>query len=100
MNSAVKFVMGMSYAEFIEDEKTIFAVVRALEIVGEAVKNIPETVRKKYPKIPWKDMAGMRDILIHEYFEVNLEVLWNTATQDIPKALPAMRKLKTALKIN
>jgi uncharacterized protein with HEPN domain len=90
----------MSYAEFIEDEKTIFAVVRALEIVGEAVKNIPETVRKKYPKIPWKDMAGMRDILIHEYFEVNLEVLWNTATQDIPKALPAMRKLKTALKIN
>lgn len=98
MNKATEFVKGISYEKFIEDEKTIFAVVRALEIIGEAVKNIPETVRSKYPKIPWQDMAGMRDILIHEYFEVDISVLWNTVTQDIPKALTAMRHLRTALK--
>ena len=61
----MKFVKGMSYDEFVQDDKTVFAVVRAIEIIGEAVKNIPEEVRGSYPEIPWKDMAGMRDKLIH-----------------------------------
>ena len=60
----MKFVKGMSYDEFVQDDKTVFAVVRAIEIIGEAVKNIPEEVRGSYPEIPWKDMAGMRDKLI------------------------------------
>ena len=57
----------MNYNKFTQDDKTIFAVVRALEIVGEAVKNIPDEARKKYSEIPWKDISGMRDKLIHFY---------------------------------
>jgi len=98
MNNAREFVHGISHDEFINDEKTIFTVVRALEIIGEAVKNIPEAVRRKYPNIPWKDMSGMRDILIHEYFGVDIDVLWNTVTNDIPKALTAIRHLQASLK--
>lgn len=66
MNKAVKFVEGMSYEEFVQDDKTVFAVIRAIEIIGEAVKNIPDDVRKDYPEIPWRGMAGMRDKVIHE----------------------------------
>jgi uncharacterized protein with HEPN domain len=60
-------------------------VVRAIEIIGEAAKNVPEQVRKKYPDVPWKQMAGMRDKLIHEYFGVDLEILWETAKDDVPQ---------------
>ena len=72
MDKALKFVEGMSYEEFANDDKTIFAVVRAIEIIGEAVKNISDDLKKKYPEIPWKGMAGMRDKVIHGYFGVDL----------------------------
>lgn len=68
LNKSMKFVEGMEYEDFIRDDKTVFATVRAIEVIGEAVKNIPEDVKKEYPEIPWRDMAGMRDKLIHEYF--------------------------------
>jgi uncharacterized protein with HEPN domain len=61
MNKALKFVESMSYEEFAQDDKTIFAVVRAIEIIGEAVKNLPDEIKVQYPEIPWKSMAGMRD---------------------------------------
>ena len=66
------YTKGMSYDEFIHDEKTIDAVIRNLEIIGEAAKNIPEDAKNKYPEIPWKEIAGMRDKLIHAYFGVKL----------------------------
>ena len=59
------------------------AVLRRLEIIGEAVKNIPQSFRDKYPRIPWKNIAGLRDILIHEYFGVNLRRAWKVAKDDI-----------------
>jgi len=93
MNKVEKFTENMSYQDFIKDEKTIFAVVRALEIVGEGVKNIPQILREKYPEIPWKDMAGMRDRLIHEYFGVKLEVVWNTVKDEIPDLKPKFQKI-------
>ncbi len=68
MGKAQQFVGNLSYEEFSEDDKTVFAVVRALEIVGEATKNIPNDIRNEYLEVPWKDMAGMRDILIHDLF--------------------------------
>ncbi len=93
MEKAMEFVEGMSYEEFAQDKKTIFAVIRALEIIGEAVKNIPPDVRKSYPQIPWKSIAGMRDKVIHEYFGVDLEVIWNTIQNRIPEAKPLFEKM-------
>jgi len=93
MNKAMKFVEGMSYEQFTRDDKTVFAVVRALEIIGEAVKKIPEEIRVKYPGIPWKGMAGMRDKVIHEYFGVNLKYVWETVRKRIPELKPMFEKL-------
>jgi uncharacterized protein with HEPN domain len=84
INKAIKFVENMSYKDFVQDDKTIFAVLRALEVVGEAVKNIPPEFREQYPEIPWRDMASMRDKLIHAYHGVRLEVVWATVKEEIP----------------
>ncbi|VUT28167.1 MAG: hypothetical protein SYNGOMJ08_00729 [Candidatus Syntrophoarchaeum sp. GoM_oil] len=75
MNKALKFLEGLSCEEFARDDKTIFAVIRAIEVIGEAVKNVPEDTRKRYPEIPWKGMAGMRDKVIHGYFGVDIKVV-------------------------
>ena len=74
----------MTYEQFAGDAKTVFAVVRALEIIGEATKKLPQSVRDRYPKVPWREMAGIRDKLIHDYFGVNLAVVWKTVIEDLP----------------
>ena len=79
-----RFISGMTWDEFSQDQKRIYAVGRAFEIIGEAAKKVPLSVRKRHSKVPWKQMAGMRDKLIHEYFGVNYEVLWRTAQEEIP----------------
>lgn len=78
------FTAAMRFEEFAKDKKTINAVVRSLEVIGEAAKKIPGAMRNKYPRIPWKKMAGMRDKLIHEYFGINKEILWKTAKDELP----------------
>ena len=88
-----EFIAGMTWAEFAQDQKTIYAVVRAFEIIGEAAKKVPPSVRKRHAKVPWKQMAGMRDKLIHEYFGVNFQVLWKTAQEDIPPMQPLIAKV-------
>lgn len=93
MNKAMNFVKDISYEELIKDDKTVFAVIRALEIIGEAIKNIPEDFRKRYPEIPWKDMAGMRDKVIHEYFGVKLNIVWKTVKERIPVLKPLFEKI-------
>ena len=71
--------------------------MRCLEIIGEAAKNIPQPIRKQYPEIPWKEMAGMRDKVIHFYFGVKFKTVWTTAKKDIPKLKPLMLKIKEDL---
>ncbi|MBU0568137.1 DUF86 domain-containing protein [bacterium] len=93
MTNAAAFVEGMKYEDFARDIKTTYAVVRSLEIVGEAVKRIPDSVRSRYPQIPWRDMAGMRNKLIHEYFGVKLKVVWETIKNDIPALKPLFDKI-------
>ncbi|MFB0516606.1 MAG: DUF86 domain-containing protein [Candidatus Neomarinimicrobiota bacterium] len=81
---AQQFIEGLDFEDFAKDEKTVFATVRALEIIGEAAKHVPEEVRRQYPDIPWRDMAGMRDKVIHEYFGVNLRRVFDTVHQELP----------------
>ncbi len=85
INDVGSFIEGMDFEGFIKDKKTIYSVVRAIEIIGEATKNIPFQIRKKYAEVPWKKMAGMRDRLVHEYFGIDLEILWSTAKEDVPQ---------------
>jgi uncharacterized protein with HEPN domain len=81
---ALQFIAGMEYKAFEKDEKTVYAVIRAVEIIGEAAKNVPPEVQKKYPNVPWRDISGMRDKLVHRYFGVNMEVVWQTVNEDLP----------------
>jgi uncharacterized protein with HEPN domain len=97
IHSAIKkvrqFIQGITFEEFTSDDKTVFAVTRGLEIIGEATKRIPPSVRDLYPEVPWREMAGMRDKLTHNYFGVNLIVLWKTATEDLPNVEPAISRI-------
>jgi uncharacterized protein with HEPN domain len=72
-----EFTRGMSYEMFAADKKTVNAVIRSLEVLGEATKHIPASFRKKHPDIPWSKMAGLRDVLIHDYMGVDLKSVWN-----------------------
>ncbi len=88
-----EYVGEMNYEEFLEDEKTKDAVVKRLEIIGEAVKNIPNEIKEKYPEIPWKAIAGMRDKLTHEYFGVSYKTVWETIKEDIPSFERQIKKI-------
>ncbi len=93
MDDALKFVKDLDYDAFVKDRKTVYAVIRALEIIGEATKNIPSTVKGRHSDIPWKDMAGMRDKVIHAYFGVDLKRVWSTVNCDIPILKPRFEKI-------
>ena len=85
MDSIETFVEGMSFDEFRTDDKTSSAVIRKFEIIGEATKNIPQGIKEKYPHIPWKEMAGFRDKLIHFYFGIKYDIVWNTIKLRLPE---------------
>src|SRR3989344_4564885 len=87
------FTKGLSFGDFKKDKKTVNAVIRSLEIIGEAAKKISNDIRKKYSEIPWREMAGMRDKLIHEYHGVDLEIIWKVVKEEVPPIKPHIAKL-------
>ncbi len=88
-----EFVAGMDFEEFKDDDKTVSAVVRKLEIIGEATKNIPDEVRQRYPKLPWREMAKIRDKLIHGYFIVDHQIIWKVIEEELPFLKPQIEKI-------
>ncbi len=78
------YTAGCSSETFAADEKTVDAVVRNLEMIGEAVKNIPDDVRRKHPDVQWRKIAGLRDILIHAYFGIDLDIVWDVVQNKLP----------------
>ncbi len=93
MSKIEGFVAGLDFGQFKRDARTHFAVVRAMEIIGEATKNISSAVRRRYPDVPWTKMAGMRNRLIHHYFGVDMAIVWETATRLIPKLKDALARV-------
>ncbi|MCA9416610.1 MAG: DUF86 domain-containing protein [Candidatus Omnitrophica bacterium] len=92
-----EFTDGLSFEEFCQDRKTINAVIRSLEVLGEAAKQIPEEIRVRTPSIPWKEMAGMRDKLIHNYFGVDLTIVWTAIHEELPQMRPEIERLLDSL---
>ncbi|MBI2138095.1 DUF86 domain-containing protein [Candidatus Woesearchaeota archaeon] len=85
INKIEKFSAGLTRETLATKELQQYAVVRGIEIIGEAIKNIPLSIKNKYPAISWKDIAGTRDILIHHYFGVDLNIVWDIVANDLPK---------------
>lgn len=98
MEKIKRYTQNMTYNDFVLDEKTQDAVLRNLEVIGEAAKNTPQNIRDKIRNIPWKNIIGLRNITIHQYFGVDLEIIWKIITNDIPKTKKEIKNLKNELK--
>ncbi len=87
---------GMSFKDFENDERTVDAVIRNLEIIGEAARNIPEEYRDKYSNIPWRRIIGLRNVIIHQYFGVDIENIWEIIINDLPDLKEKMKSILEA----
>lgn len=93
VDSVEEFVAGMDFEAFQADDKTTSAVIRKFEIIGEATKHLPDEIRQSYPSVPWKEMAGMRDKLIHFYFGIDYQLVWRTIKERLPQVRQQIQKI-------
>lgn len=89
--TALRFAAGRTRADLDSDEMLLFALLRAIEIVGEAASNVSEATRREHPDIPWKLIVSMRNRLVHAYFHTNRDIVWSTVTDELPALLPVLR---------
>jgi len=89
----VRYTQGMDFDSFVKNEMAYDAVLRNLEIIGEAAKHIPDEVRRRYPDIAWREMAGLRDILTHAYFGLDDEVLWDIVQNEVPSLVDHIERI-------
>lgn len=97
--SAVKvlrYTQGMTFEEFLTDERTFDAVCRNLQIIGEAVKNVPSEIRDRYPEVEWRKIAGLRDVLAHTYFSLENEILWDIVQNKVPPLIEHVERILQA----
>ncbi|GAB4483380.1 MAG: DUF86 domain-containing protein [Anaerolineales bacterium] len=87
------YIGEMTQSEFENDPKTIDAVLRNLEIIGEAARNLPLSVVRRYPNIPWHEIRAIRNIVVHEYFGVSLNIIWHTTQVDLPAIVPVLKSI-------
>lgn len=88
-----KICAGKSADDLLNDEYFAHAVIRAIEVIGEASKNLPDSMKDQNPEIPWREIAGMRDRVIHRYFEINWQIVWGVITDDLPVIEPKIARL-------
>lgn len=84
---------GMTFDQFAADRRTIDAILYNFAVIGEAARHVPPEVRGRYPGIPWTRMSGMRNVVVHEYSGINLLIIWETATGDLPPIVPLLREI-------
>lgn len=89
-----------NYESFIDDKKTILSYTRSLEIIGEACKNVPEHFRNLYPQVDWKGFAGLRDIIIHQYFGIDYTVIWETVVKEVPQTYQTIIEIIEGVEFN
>ena len=93
MEKIQNYISNLNYETFLKNEMIIDACIRNLEIIGEASKNIPKNIREKYPDIPWKRMIALKNIAIHEYFGVDLSIIWEIITKNLPETKPNIKQI-------
>jgi len=97
MDKIERYVKGLTYERFAKDSMVVDAVIRNLEVIGEASRNIPEDAKEKYPDIPWRRMIGLRNIAIHEYFGVDFGIIWEIITKNLPETKPKIAAMLKSL---
>ena len=92
------YILGITFDEFVRNRMRYSAVIREFEIIGEAVGKLPEVLKDGYPDIPWQDIKDFRNLLAHEYFGVDLEIVWNTIHNDLPMLMEAVQRIVKGIK--
>ena len=99
INLLEEYIQDLKYQDFVNNYEKQDAVIRRLEIMGEAIRNIPEEFLDNYPEIPWRDIVDFRNVLIHEYFDVNIERVWETIQKDIPEFKTKIEQIRKSLEL-